>query len=158
MIRVSKGIFYPTDYRIRKPSYRCPHCGVVAAIKPLIDHPEHWLGKCDSCGKIFYAKVDYLGTEGDERIFKIVDTYPKFTPRREESVPESVWNDYLEAVKCLNAGAFKAAVVMCRRTLQNNNSLLEKGAPKKKPNGSYISLRKQINKIFPEKDYSLIRD
>ena len=44
------------------------------------------------------------------------------------SVPSSVAEDYVEAIKCFDICANRASVVMCRRALQS--SVIEKGAKK----------------------------
>jgi hypothetical protein len=63
---------------------------------------------------------------------KIIDFYPKRTPKIDKSVPANIANDYIEAIKCFDVGAPKASVAMCRRALQS--SVVEKGATKDKLN------------------------
>jgi len=117
---------------------------------------------CDNnkCGKVFCAKVKYtgfiegFGTEKSLLNFDIIETFPKYIPEKHESIPQNIWNDYLEACKCFDVEAFKATVVMCRRMLQN--VCLDRGAKKQNAKGEWISLRNQIKEAFPERDYSLV--
>lgn len=154
-----RSIYVPDNAEPKKPSYRCPYCGVLATISPIKWTLNDWICECDSCGRTFYAKVKYtgsiLGGVKNELLFDIVDTYPKYISKRHESIPEYIWIDYLEACKCYDVGAFKATVVMCRRMMQN--VCLNRGANKKDSEGKRISLRNQIKEAFPEKEYSLSR-
>jgi len=157
-----RSLYIPENAEPNKTAYRCPYCGVVATITPLVWTLEHWICKCDNdkCGKTFYAKVKYTGSivgVGSEKSllsFDIIETYPKYVPVKHESIPQNIWSDYLEACECFNAGAFKASVVMCRRMLQN--VCLERGAKKKNAQDKWISLRNQIKEAFSEKDYALV--
>ncbi len=58
------------------------------------------------------------------------------------SVPEEVFHDYTEAVKCYNVGAYRAAVAMARRALQQ--AAEAKGASKKD------TLSNQIKWLFDQ--------
>ncbi|NJD99512.1 DUF4145 domain-containing protein [Thermococcus sp. LS1] len=57
-----------------------------------------------------------------------------------KSVPQEVLHDYIEALKAYNVGAYRAAVVMARRALQQ--AVEDKGASKKR------RLHEQINELF----------
>jgi len=57
-----------------------------------------------------------------------------------KSVPQEVLHDYIEALKAYNVGAYKAAVAMARRALQQ--AVEDKGASKKE------KLHKQIDELF----------
>jgi hypothetical protein len=99
----------------------------------------HALVSCDNvdCGKVtllifegvrksyssVHGTVYYIGT-------KLMDQYPKKIPKLHESIPSDVADDYVEAIKCFDVGAWKASSVMCRRSLQE--SVIEKGAKKDK--------------------------
>jgi hypothetical protein len=152
----------PNNWVPNKSAYQCPYCGVLSTLTPLVWTYEHWVCQCDNskCGKIFYAKVKWTGTivsvdYNDNKLnFNVLETYPKYVPQRHESIPQNIWNDYLEACLCFDVGAFKSSVVMCRRMLQN--ICLKRGASKKDVNGNRISLRNQIKFAFPHQDYSLI--
>ena len=69
---------------------------------------------------------------------EVKDYYPKRTPKTDESIPAEIADDYKEAVKCFDIGAFKASVVMSRRVIQS--SALERGIERGK-------LRDQIDKL-----------
>ena len=72
-----------------------------------------------------------------------MDYYPKRTPKMDSSIPESVAEDYAEAIKCFDVGANRASAAMCRRALQS--SVLERGAKKAKLRDQIDDLReKQI--------------
>ena len=160
---MSRSIYLPPNPEPNKTTYRCPHCGVLATITPIKWTLTDWICQCDNpkCEKTFYAKVNYtggiVGHSGEKSLlsFDIIDTYPKYIPEKHVSIHENNWNDYVDACKCFDAGAFKATVVMCRRMMQN--VCLERGAKKKDSDGKWVSLRNQIKESFPEKDYSLIR-
>lgn len=61
----------------------------------------------------------------------------------DSSIPESVAEDYTEAIKCFDVGANRASAAMCRRALQS--SVIERGAKKAKLSDQIDDLReKQI--------------
>ena len=143
-----------------KPYCRCPFCGIMTTISPIKWTLSDWIAQCDNskCGRTFYAKVEYTGSEGSlgetKLHFDVVETYPKYVPTKHESIPENVWSDYLESCKSFDVKAFKATVIMCRRMLQN--VCHDRGAKNKNAKGEWISLRNQIKEAFPEKEYPLI--
>jgi hypothetical protein len=49
-----------------------------------------------------------------------VDQYPKCFTKVSPDVPKGIREDFEEADKCLNSGAFKASVAMLRRALQKS--------------------------------------
>ena len=57
-----------------------------------------------------------------------------------KSVPQGILHDYIEALKAYNVGAYRAAVVMARRALQQ--AVEDKGASNKR------KLYEQINELF----------
>lgn len=156
------GIVIPPNGTPEKPVYKCPFCNVTTTIKPIAWTFTHWIGECDACQEQFYAKVKFSGSSfgpggGNTKYhFEILETYPKHVLKRHVSIPEHIWEDYEEANKSYKSGANKAAVVMCRRTMQN--VALEKGAMKKDTKGNWITLRNQIKSAFPQRDYSLIHE
>lgn len=122
----------------------CPHCNAKATYSGIYDtfptmksltkgRLYHALVRCDSCGKIilliFKGVKKTTTPEGYFYIDKeLVDQYPKRIPKLHEYIPPQVADDYIEAIKCFDVGAWKASVVMCRRALQG--SAIEKGAKK----------------------------
>jgi len=151
-----RSIYIPSNATPMKPSCRCPYCGITTTVTPIRWTLDDWIGKCDNseCGRTFYVKVNYKGFAGNMLKFDVIETYPKYVPKKHESIPEHIWSDYLEGCKCFDVRAFKATVVMCRRMMQN--VCQERGAKKKDAKDRWISLRNQIKKAFPERDYSLI--
>jgi hypothetical protein len=102
-----------------KESQICPYCGVYSTITLVACCRRHFIYRCDHCNEDFLLIV-----EGN----KIVDQYPKRTPKLDVAIPLDVANDYVEAIKCFDISAYKASVVMCRRALQT--SVIDKGAGK----------------------------
>ena len=151
-----RGIRIPENAEPMKPSCLCPFCGIMTTISPINWTTDHWIAQCDNgeCGRVFYAKVNYKGFIGNQLKFEVIETYPKYVPKKHDAIPEHIWSDYLEACKCFDIGAYKATVVMCRRMMQN--VCLERGAKNKDVNGRWIILRNQIKEAFSERDYSLI--
>ncbi len=102
----------------------CPYCDVRSTVSwrtQITGKSQVFeILQCDNCNELILRI-----TEG-----KYVRHYPARIPKLDTSIPEQVANDYVEAIKCFDVGANKAAVVMCRRALQN--SVLEKGAKKEK--------------------------
>lgn len=152
--------YVPEDGIPEKGTYQCPYCGIQVTLTPLKWTMEHIIYSCDNpgCQKSFYAKVKYLGsTVGINETtyrYEILETYPKLVSQKHEAIPQKIWVDYLEASQAYDVGAYKASVVMCRRTMQN--VCLEHGAIKVDSNGRYQKLKDQIKQAFPQKDYSLI--
>ena len=123
----------------------CPHCNATATYTTIFTTlPErlvdlqmgemyYALVTCDAenCGRVVFLIFKGLETkEGRYTHFDIelVDQYPKRIPKLHKSIPRQVTDDYIEAIKCFDVGAWKASVVICRRALQV--SVIEKGAKK----------------------------
>jgi len=68
----------------------------------------------------FYVIAQCSDEECSGFVFGEVDNlYPKSAfPLEKKAFPEPILNDYNEALKCFEVGAFKAAAVICRRVLQ----------------------------------------
>jgi len=121
-------------------AFVCPHCGVYSTFRVSAEHKnEYWGGyaqilNCNYCHQHVYVVLGEKITE-DSRGNKIsqeviVESYPKRVPKMHESITKNIADDYIEAIKCLDVGANKGAIAMCRRALQS--SALEKGASKDK--------------------------
>lgn len=91
------------------PTVQCPKCGGINQL----DVSTYWnykgTYKCSNCGR--HIRVQIVGGELQE------------TPQVLEFVgvtdaPAEVNLDIIEAQKCYNVEAYKATVVMCRRTLE----------------------------------------
>jgi len=116
-----------------KFSFACPFCNVHSTFSLWVGSTNHGIFACDKCGGVVYFIM-----EKDQ----VKDYYPKRIPQTDESIPTEIANDYKEAVKCFDVGAFKASVVMSRRAIQS--SALEKGIKKGK-------LRDQIDELHAKK-------
>ena len=112
-----------------KFAFLCPFCNVHSTFSSFMSSGGYYIRTCDKCGnQVFFI------FEGN----KLKDYYPKRTPQTDESIPNEIADDYKEAVKCFDAGAFKASVVMSRRAIQS--SALERGIKKGR-------LRDQIDEL-----------
>lgn len=124
----------------------CPHCDSIATYTPIHDTREHVselqegklyhvLVLCDNekCGGVtllIFKGVRMTTVRHTYVDSELVDQYPKRIPKLHESIPRQVADDYIDAIKSFDVGAWKASVVMCRRALQG--SVIEKGAKKDK--------------------------
>lgn len=102
-----------------KDSMTCPYCGVYSTITLRSGFRQLDIYQCDQCDESFLLIIENN---------KIVDQYPKRTPKLDASIPTNVADDYIEAIKCFDVSAYKASVVMCRRALQT--SVIGKSASK----------------------------
>lgn len=107
-------------------SIYCPHCHrhtslTPAPVKFKSGHSEYtsgafwtknnqetwWIGVCNACDK------PVLVLNKGERV------YPAPLPKpSEQDIPDGIRADLDEAKKCFSAGAYRAAAVMARRTIQ----------------------------------------
>lgn len=114
----------------------CPHCGVTIPVRfefeggssglalgsKLQGFTGDYIVPCVACEEKIYIVIQ------DD---VIVDQYPKNVAKVSSDIPKDIREDFEEADKCLNSGAYKASVAMLRRTLQK--SCQEQGAnPKDK--------------------------
>lgn len=152
----TKSIIIPDEGEPAKPSIVCPYCGAKTTLTPIRWTLDKWIGRCDGCNKELYADVKYRSAIRSTMYFDVLETYPKYSPPMEESIPKDVWEDYSEAYQCFNVEAYKATVVMCRRVVQN--AAMEKGATKKDTHGKWIPLTKQIETAFPGAEFQLLRE
>jgi hypothetical protein len=130
----------------------CPHCNVYAKFTPqftiIISKPEskgvqprdfHTLAECEHCGDVIYVKCWEIDFDPDWWF-----AYEYHHPRTNfvhstEELPPLVFASFSEAHKCLQAGAYLATLVMCRRTIEA--LLAERGVDKK------LNLAKAIQKV-----------
>lgn len=128
-------------------AFECPHCGVYATFKVNAEFGNPYWGGfakilgCDNCRQLVYVVTDPALDSRHNQFnpTKIIDYYPKRTPKVDGSVPENVANDFMEAMVCFDVGTNKASAAMCRRALQS--SMLERGAKKER-------LANQIDELF----------
>ena len=117
----------------------CPHCDTRSNFDHRVSADGIW-GKepervsvtlqtwqCQQCGGLIVVILKHREQRSPARELPI---YPAAVPGVDASVPEAVGADYIEGVECLGIGAYKAAVNMFRRALQQ--VMLEKNAPKGK--------------------------
>jgi Domain of unknown function (DUF4145) len=111
-------------------SMDCPYCNRPSTFAPQAQ--TTWNGpngrtvygaiiKCNSpaCHRRVYVETTKHGQHGaQEPLVDTLDYYPfGRPPTAHESIPKSVGNDWVEALKAMNVGAITAAAVMCRRVL-----------------------------------------
>lgn len=130
---------------------RCPHCGAYAKFSPkhtiIVDQGEqeygdvkdfHTLAVCENCNDVVYVKFYEVDFDPDWW-FDYEYHHPQYMFEFTVlTVPESIVESFSEAHKCLQAGAYLASVVMCRRTIEallndkgiKNYSTLAKGIEK----------------------------
>lgn len=135
----------------------CPHCGARVHIEKLWndfhsfkngDVEFYVVFRCKPCKKLIlktflfrqnrYSSDTNLEVGGwDEKFPVSLDS--ELSKQDSENIPEQVFVDYQEALKCKSIGAHRASCAMFRRALQS--SLLELGADKDK------DLIEQINSL-----------
>lgn len=118
----------------------CPHCKTSSKFnvrQQIVVNPNerHSIVTCDICGKHTYLLTDVRNN--------VKFQYPIADMTIDQSVPQEVAEDYIEGLKCLSVGAYKAAVTMFRRSLQT--AAIEKSAPRGK------ELRDQIDDLANKK-------
>jgi len=106
----------------------CPYCGVSVSLEEVGPARRGWNGEdaesqywyltkqCPrkSCHGVVFVKVN--------RDFALVESYPypSVLPASfDDSIPIKVREDMAEAVRCYHARALRAAVIMCRRVIQD---------------------------------------
>lgn len=127
----------------------CPHCGNTSYFQPVASYIENLVGslrgvsaaKCQSC-KRFVLVVGVRQMNGGA--FTLDSVYPLAKPDDEvdSNVPPPIRADFSEALRCEWIRAYKACVVMCRRTVQAG--ALKLGAPKNS------NLNQQIDWLFDQ--------
>jgi len=154
------GSDLPDHKGIKWVYLKCPHCNTrtkfnplhVAVVKKdddcgLMERDFHYLCQCEYCSDVIYVKFWEVDFDPDWSFQYELHHPVSLFNYPEYGLPELVWLSFSEANKCLNAGAYLAVVVMCRRTIEA--ILKDKGAPKS------LSLAKAIEKLA---DDSTIHD
>lgn len=73
---------------------------------------EKWrIGRCEECQKPLFVVMD----DGENEIKRV---FPPVSLERPQDIPSGVADDFVEGNLCLSVGAYKAAVSLCRRSLQ----------------------------------------
>lgn len=130
----------------------CPYCKTRTKFNPLhlavvrkdddyglMERDFHYLCQCEYCQEVVYTKFWEVDFDPDWTFQYELHHPVSLFNYPEYKLPELVWLSFSEANRCLNAGAYLAVVVMCRRTIEG--ILKDKGAPKN------LSLAKAIEKL-----------
>lgn len=108
----------------------CPHCAARSNFIPrynLTVHTGdyeygfqtdlHYLCQCSYCNDVVYVKYWKVDVDPDWHL-QYETHYPLASHVYGENVPAQIYAASYEASKCLNASAFLATAVMCRRTIE----------------------------------------
>lgn len=111
---------------------QCPHCGTAHVMTDVLwndlSRPERWyVVRClnKQCQKLILLRVDAISGE----LFGIYPT-GTYELQKNASISDEIRGEFCEAGLCLDAGCFKASMVMSRRVLQR--CLKEQGCKKNK--------------------------
>lgn len=131
--------------------FACPYCGAMSTFSCLFSVKGFFKGSlfpfsvwsCHHCDRAIFvthnpSEYDHVVTQQ----FQLKSVFPSLEPIVDERVPRGIAEDFVEAGRCFNIGAFKASVVMSRRTIQK--MCLNLGANKGE------KLHKQINQLKQE--------
>jgi hypothetical protein len=102
----------------------CPHCKTNSVLYQVAVHEEHGIWQCVTCKNATYLRIRFAEGGADWEVLAQHPSAPEDPPA--SVVPKAVLDDYREARKCLEVGAPKACVSMCRRTLSTSSK--ERGA------------------------------
>lgn len=122
-------------------SGECPHCGHASYFRPVTSaHTDQMTGaihkicngaQCESCKEFVLILGERNPGSGGSYGLKALYPLGKPNDRVEDSVPQEIRPDFVEALRCRWIRAYKATVAMCGRVIQA--TALHKGAsPKKK--------------------------
>lgn len=102
----------------------CPHCGVYSQFQNRTQYVDqqnsdvyYSIATCVKCKGVIHLRV-----ESNE----FAEMHPTLVRKAPQGVPAQVASDYLEAARCVDAGAPRAAAAMFRRTVQS--IMVEQGA------------------------------
>ena len=118
---------------------KCPHCKSNSTFTCVFSAKGFYNGKyypfsvwtCHYCDKGIFIKQE--SSQYDHVVNKNLNReviYPVDEPSISEYIPDGISDDFIEALKCYNFSAYKACVVMTRRTIQK--ACLNLGADKNK--------------------------
>ena len=121
------------------PYINCVNCGTTFQLADQTYQNYKGNVKCPGCKALLYIHTSYVGSlyetpklislPEDKKTDRIISEQISLS-----NAPEPIQDDINEAFVCLSNGAFKACVIMCRRTLEqlcntlnaNGNTLYEK--------------------------------
>lgn len=102
----------------------CPHCGVYSQFK----NAAQYVDQRDT--NVYYSVATCVKCKAAVQIRvvsnELAEMHPALVRQADPAVPPQVALDYLEAARCVDAGAPRAAAAMFRRTVQS--VMIEQGA------------------------------
>jgi len=115
--------------RARNLVVDCPHCSVRARLdmRFWVAEPEFsafsMLYECQNChGIVFFSAwartFSEPGGRGEPDQIELRTQYPTRVIKPHEAIPTDIAEDFVEAGRCFDIEAYKAAAVICRRALQ----------------------------------------
>lgn len=136
---------------------KCPHCKSNSTFSCVFSamgksqgeyHPfSVWV--CHYCDKgIFIKQQSSQYKHVVEGSINKEVIYPADEPNVSEHIPAGIAEDYIEALKCYNFSAYKACVVMARRTIQK--TCLNLGADKSKKLWEQIKELNELGKLHSD--------
>jgi hypothetical protein len=93
----------------------CPHCGDSSTAEGPMSGRKYALILCMRCHKGIMI-YDASNIQVNETL---TDYYPKGTPTVNQFVPKDIGEDYIEAQRCFEAGAWHGCAVMARRCMHS---------------------------------------
>ncbi len=117
----------PTTFVPASVPLECQWCGKIVAAAVVSqyayfedgpDVPVRYLFvRCPACNNPMVARQENDGDWNDDRDFSEPVRYLPAPSRAGSAVPPAVAQAFEEATKCLSVGAYSAAAVMCRKTI-----------------------------------------
>ena len=135
----------------------CPHCHAMSTFSCVFSAKGNYRGtlyplsvwRCHHCDRGIFIKHSATQYEHVAKDSIQVDTiFPSNEPNVDPLVPEGIAADYIEAAKCFNISAYKASVVMARRSIQK--MCLNLGSDKRKKLWEQIAELKAAGKLHPD--------
>lgn len=136
--------------------FDCPYCKAVSAFSCVFSvrgncesrlYPVS-VWECHNCDRAIFVRNEPTPYDHVARELHIQDIYPTDEPTVDANIPSGVASDLIEALRCYNIKANKAAVAMCRRALQK--ACLNLGADKTKKLVVQIKSLKDAGKLHPD--------
>ena len=141
----------------KNTTFTCPYCGALSTFSCIFSTKGTHRGyifpfsvwSCHHCDRAIFitqksSQYDHVVTERLE----IESIFPSIESTVDERVPDGIAKDFIEAARCFNISAFKASVVISRRTIQK--MCLNLGANKGEKLYEQIDQLKQAGKLHPD--------
>lgn len=136
--------------------FDCPYCKAVSAFSCVFSVKSSYASKlypvsvwkCHNCDRAIFVRNESTSYDYEAGELHIQDIYPADEPTVDANIPEGVASDLIEALRCYNIKANKAAAAMCRRALQK--ACLNLGADKTKKLVDQIKSLKVAGKLHPD--------